>query len=93
MKEKFTKGKWEVDSSYGIRSNEVSVCEVYCNTAWLGNDTLALDPTEEHIANAHLISAAPEMYAMLDSIKEDYGIYNKVYSDIESLLAKSRGEK
>lgn len=53
-------------------------------------------------ANAHLIAAAPEMYAMLEKVaqaQKDAGneiehsdlLYN-LYGDIELLLAKARGE-
>lgn len=49
----------------------------------------------ESISNAHLIAAAPEMYAMLEKVlveyKEMLGMSKEV-KDIEQLLAKSRGE-
>ena len=87
MKEKFKKGKWEVDSSctaFYISSNEVPVCEI---------DLIITEPTEEQMANAHLIAAAPEMYETLLKISNEMGCFHGVDTEsIDLLLAKARGE-
>lgn len=47
-------------------------------------------------ANAYLIAAAPEMYAMLERCAEAFGTMGASYRDaeaeIDALLAKARGE-
>jgi len=45
------------------------------------------------MANANLIAAAPDMYKMLESLREDYGLLTDVGKDIDKLLAKARGDK
>lgn len=59
--------------------------------------TVMCDDTDK--ANAHLIAAAPEMYAMLEATKNLLGKMTfanmeiqYAYADIEQLLAKARGE-
>lgn len=86
---KFTKGEWhvqdynEIDGT--IRVNQGNIVITYANH------------TEESEANAHLIAAAPEMYAMLEGLLknllkgEECDVFEKDAS-IESLLAKARGE-
>ena len=53
--------------------------------------------TVEQIANNHLISTVPEMYAMLRSLSEmsseDAKLYLENTSEITELLAKARGEQ
>jgi hypothetical protein len=46
----------------------------------------------EDVANANLIAAAPEMYEMLTSLREDFGFNHPVGIEIDELLAKARGE-
>ena len=46
----------------------------------------------EIIANTHLIAAAPEMYEMLNSMREEYGFSSVAGKDIDELLAKARGD-
>jgi hypothetical protein len=48
---------------------------------------------EEAIANAHLIAAAPELYAMLDRYATTLDFDGYKTDDIKELLAKARGEK
>lgn len=98
---KFAKGNWKVfnsgsqfavgplssdnDQSYGMM-NVVSWIEKF--------DYFTEEQSE---ANAHLISAAPEMYDILDEIIK-YSKTNGDYllpvcvEELESLLAKARGE-
>lgn len=91
IKEKFTKGDWELDRFGTIKANGetllVSGVAIPCGYS----------SNEEVEANTHLITAAPEMYNMLnlalsymdgDSI-EDFAYQ---YKEIEKLLAKARGE-
>lgn len=66
MSEKFTPGPWEIrkyKDPYGSRSVAVEIATDEIIIAKLG---IELD--EECAANAHLISAAPELYAALERI-------------------------
>ena len=103
---KFTPGPWWIDGqgigpksfaddqSYGI-TTPVAYIEEY-------------DWPENHVANAHLIAAAPELYEALEKSAEVFRVYqahheykgdekkaerNKVYAEqMEAVLNKARGE-
>lgn len=91
---KFTKGEWVAGradmATYvdGYPSKWIFADDQYCAIA-SGYD---ITDWEEVMANAHLIAAAPEMYEMLESLREDYGLLTDVGKDIDELLAKARGE-
>ncbi len=86
---KFTKGDWSVDgdevfSEYDCELHPIASCA--CN--WTCKD----EP--EILANAHLISAAPDMYEMLEMLVDKYigDIPSGICADIEFILEKARGE-
>ena len=106
---KFTKGPWrwvpykDVDGFYGLYSGDQPV--VYpqrCNdgddgNAWFSTDESYYGETALTEADAHLIEAAPDMYALLDEISDGLleagGFGNcELAKRIEALLAKARGE-
>lgn len=92
MEAKFTKGEWWVNNIGKHHSNpnidNLQICysleeECICDTVY-------------QLSDAHLIAAAPDMYAMLEMAMnilsgDDYT--NEVSTDdIKALLAKARGE-
>lgn len=94
-KEKFTPGSWlahtERDySAVYADSGNIEVC--YCDTQMEDDDNHTV------AANAHLIAAAPEMYALLNNILNDLetdggiSLNDNAANDIRGLLAKARGE-
>ena len=81
---KFTKGNWYIDDSYvtflSIQSEKGNIAEVDCDFS-----RGRIDPTNEHTANAHLIAAAPELYAMLEAaLSEMHSLINEVNGRIMS---------
>lgn len=54
--------------------------------------TIISNENEENEANAHLIAAAPEMYAVLAWLNCRGGLGLDVHKSIEAALAKARGE-
>lgn len=92
--EKFTKGEWSSNGFSTVLINGEPLCAMVNSAVTTG------DPAEDY-ANAHLVAAAPEMYAMLKQVSElvdmdggsaiDWIIENTF--DIRELLAKARGEK
>lgn len=80
---KFTKGDWKVNSLVNGRGFDISF-----------NDDGECIAEIIHIeSDAHLIAAAPEMYAMLDMLVDNDGINDcSIDREVESLLAKARGE-
>lgn len=92
---KFTPGPWFVSSAnkedyeIGIQSAigyQWHVCDV-CD-----------DMPDDHVANAHLIAAAPELYDALEGLLQNYK-YNKrkglgisPIMKAQKALAKARGE-
>jgi len=96
---KFTKRPWKIDESYLTmlaisNANGVSVAEVD-SAGFYGGEygDWEIFPTEEQMANAHLIAAAPEMYYLLQELCDVLGSnYSDDIDRIESLLAKARGE-
>ena len=86
MKAKFTKGPWSIGGLFStilVGNDEFCVCEVFNE-----NDFDVEGPSDEQVANAHLVAAAPEMYDFIESLKLD-----EVTSwEAEYILAKARGE-
>lgn len=82
---KFTRGgEWVirmVDGKFAIMRHDTGygICS-----------TVMRDDTDK--ANAHLIAAAPSMYAALESILMDWDLEPSDMDWVESLLAKARGE-
>jgi hypothetical protein len=83
MNTKFTEGNWESDY-YNVVSNGRVVAE--CGFS-------ANDYDKEEIANAHLITTAPDMYAMLEMLVNGDSINDhSIEKEVISLLTKARGE-
>jgi len=95
---KFTKGEWHcIDGTIiGEQVLFVHATELGVNKGIVCRLTKQVDThislSLEDIANAHLIAAAPDMYKMLESLRDDYGLLTTVGKDIDKLLAKARGE-
>lgn len=106
--EKFTKGGWIADirvgccAVYPVDSRdgwEQGLCSDDRNIYYSTYKNVAMHPKEwvesqEKIANAHLIAAAPEMYAALKLIS-DLSILDAdkgLSSLVDELLVKARGE-
>lgn len=95
-KEKFTPGPWEV--GYGLLDGG------YLGIWKSGSETVVarISPTDretdEDKANAHLIAAAPDMYAALEEARDiccadNCGSYHtRTYKEWTALLSKARGE-
>ena len=91
---KFTSSEWVVDVyPAGAQVDVVSECgrkTLHCNKRYFSENL-----TDEDLANAHLIAAAPEMYEMLEKIAKST-VHDKNYATakpIFDLLAKARGEQ
>jgi hypothetical protein len=105
MSENWTKGPWwfEADTD---EDNEGAFYVCHEGTSCPETTICAFEGYEEHDeANAHLIAAAPEMYALLNSIKDEL-LYKLSFDEtsgigsiaegfgqaINDLLKKARGE-
>lgn len=92
---KFTKGPWVKD--YGMTLGHIkSINDAHGGlTPTVCMYSMRFINEKEMQANAHLIAAAPEMYALLeklvnpDNCKKDI---IHIIGNAESLLAKARGE-
>lgn len=82
---KFTKGPWEkvVGRTH---------CAIRTDSGVIADMRTVNGCYSHH--NAHLIAAAPDMYAMLDRLRtaDMPGEPEKLFSEIKNLLAKARGE-
>ena len=86
-KAKFTKGPWgwEYDESTS------SIIQVFSEAEEAKGDPNIC--RMQHEPDANLISAAPEMYELLNSIENDDGqIPTFLWDKIQSVLAKARGD-
>jgi hypothetical protein len=88
---KFTKGLWTSNGHSCVSVGSKVLCVFTDSSVNTGDET-------EDYANAHLVSAAPEMYALLDEISDGLleagGFGNcELAKRIEALLAKARGDK
>tara|TARA_R110000782_G_C14819187_1_gene413735 strand:+ start:11359 stop:11631 length:273 start_codon:yes stop_codon:yes gene_type:complete len=84
----FTKGEWvayinKVNLNHGYAAVECEDRRIYGQKVYKSNEI-------EETANAHLIAAAPEMYAMLESFLCLEGLIKT--DKIQALLTKARGE-
>tara|TARA_R110000772_G_scaffold249966_1_gene364556 strand:+ start:73 stop:348 length:276 start_codon:yes stop_codon:yes gene_type:complete len=88
----FTKGPWAVSGSY-----------IKCEKGHIAQSKAIFLNSKDLIANAHLIAAAPDMYAMIKEVadmqKQWYGYgmdthmkLAKMAKKMELILSKSRGE-
>ena len=94
---KFTKGPWVIDGKYStflaVSANGAVVCDVSCC-----HDGYHIKPSSEELANARLISCAPDMYDALDAITDSsnpedmLAVLMEVKSEIAELLKRARGE-
>jgi hypothetical protein len=89
---KFTKGDWVIEASnYGILD------VVVLDADW---QICQFTRSDDASHDAHLIAAAPEMYAMLEDLAQecqcDCGYKScrveRIRKDIDDLLTKARGE-
>jgi len=114
METKFTKGDWSIlpiesnkeyirirGTSLGEKykiANVIDLKDHHDNSKWCAIDR------SESLANAHLIKAAPKLYAILDRIVEmqvkNYGDGMMTHIELislsqeaKSLLAEARGER
>jgi hypothetical protein len=88
-----TPGPWIVDLEYRVdaEGNMDGADQVCAETG----HTVAFISTgmheDEHHANAHLIAAAPEMYAALKAMLEQKGFYGGVFDRARAAIAKAEG--
>ncbi len=78
----FTKGEWQADCDVVYVTNGYTIADC---------DFGGLERLQECNANAHLIAAAPDMYAMLEGLLHD-GMDCEEYDKIDNILKKARGE-
>ena len=87
---KFTAGPWEATTE--ISMNDRTVCKLTENTLITSNCYVS----EDLKADAHLIAAAPEMYALLDEfstlVMPTAGELYKMCDKATALIAKARGD-
>ena len=85
--EKFTKSPWLVKGDWMITDSNDRLIAQFESL----NDGLSNSNTPESFANAELIAAAPEMYAMIENGIGQFG--GTLWArKAEELLAKARGE-
>lgn len=100
MSEKFTPGPWRVIDSHDgpyVRSKGGLIAGGVRTSHWPGQDERYLAELEERVANARLISAAPDLYEALKAIMDDvepteFALSSHIRDAARSALAKARGE-
>ena len=90
-KPKFTESPWKVDTTEDELWGDDVWYLVEYHSVIANDETIASDISSE--ANACLIAAAPEMYAMLEDMLARFAEESVEYGMIQKLLAKARGEK
>ena len=79
---KFTKGEWKVERFVNNKGFEIS----------FNDDGEVVSDYVYEEADAHLIAASPEMYAMLQELLDGGSLHRMDAKAISELLAKARGE-
>lgn len=92
METQFTKGKWSIGCGNYPSIIEVNIPGRLSIPMVFTATDLTCGDSQEIIANAHLIAAAPDMYEMLNDILCNYEVDEEVDKRIEKVLAKARGE-
>lgn len=92
---KFTPGPWHYSGLGEVIQRDER--EFICNTKWDGFDGVNEFRNARWEQNAHLIAAAPDLYAALEAIiaweqSEDGPFAWEVLGQAKSALAKARGE-
>ena len=95
---KYTKGPWKVDIHQHIQGHAMTVAiEALDGEPIIQQDFNCLEPHRtETLANASLISAAPEMLGVLEEIELQYSLGILGDETIEwalEIIAKARGDK
>ena len=88
-KSKFTQGPWEVNTTEDELWGDDVWYRVEYHSVIANDETIASDISSK--ANAALIAAAPEMYAMLEDLLDKFR-NDEFAPEIEKLLKKARGE-
>ena len=95
-KPKFTPGPWSIEKSE--YPDGAGYCYINAKDKNIGGDVIVFQGIN-NMANAALIAAAPEMYALLSNILNDLetdgiiSLNDNAANDIQMLLAKARGEE
>jgi hypothetical protein len=106
MSAKFTAGPWNWWDEKTGRPKRYDLCRLESQTArkvifsnYGGNGFNALGKDAESVANAHLIAAAPDLYAALEAVVADLypwmphkDVGETAYNAAVAALAKARGE-
>jgi hypothetical protein len=89
---KFTKGPWQVQ----FRPGDLGPKVVARDGSPVASDLWFREKSVEDDANAHLIAAAPDLYAALDAcldlIHNAGESHTVLFDQVVSALAKARGE-
>lgn len=94
MTTKFTPAPWKIaDGDFIYALNDFKSNRFFFEIQAAGKGCA---PPDEVVANANLIACAPEMYEMLeialDCLGDEFALPRDIIDDIESILAKARGE-
>jgi len=82
---KFTPGPWEISSEWTDTGSHYT-----CISADNAIDDIVGEHGVMGTANTHLIAAAPDMYALIETISNREGLWSM--NDLQVALAKARGE-
>lgn len=92
----YTKGEWKIISGFKIRCGEEQCFVADC---WTGDLYFPRPRFIEAEANAHLISAAPELYEalkefmeVLEKVGSEYPAIRIAYNLAKPALAKAEGK-
>jgi len=80
-KTKLTSGMWRIDPQK--MSRVIDRC---------GQPVASVEAEPDPIANASLIAAAPDMFALLEAIETDASISETVHEEIQMVLRRARGD-
>ncbi len=88
----FTTGPWSISVSYGEAGDLRKHAEVRASGCLIAR--VYSDPTAPPVANAHLIAAAPELFAALEEMEAalGFGSEHPCVERARAAIAKARGE-
>jgi hypothetical protein len=87
---KHTKGPWDIKTP-NTESLASPFSKIQDKQGYGIASLYTLPNIEEQKANAHLISAAPDMFNLLEELLDCQGVLKEYRQDIEKILAKARG--
>jgi len=88
----YTKGPWHIDAFNNIWSEDTDICKMSLININEHADGYRDKSAEEHVANAHLIAASPELLHALKYVRRYLNEEDHDVGFIDAIINKAEGK-